>query len=100
MDTGNLMRELELFRLKIAYYFGQLASFIRRVIDDPSVVSRSDLVVLCAAALIVALFLAAGLIRFITEPWKKKAESLLVLLLVLLIAAAAAFFVLRGVPLP
>ena len=51
-------------------------------------------------ALIAALFLIGGLIRFITEPWKKKGESLLGLLLTLLVLAVAAFFVLRRLPLP
>ena len=53
-----------------------------------------------ATALIAALFLIGGLIRFITEPWKKKGESLLGLLLTLLVLAVAAFFVLRRLPLP
>ena len=55
---------------------------------------------MCAAALMVALFVIGALIRFITEPWKKKGESLLTTLLVLLILAVAAFFVLRQIPLP
>ena len=48
----------------------------------------------------VALFLLGGVIRFLTEPWKKKGESLLTTLLVLLVLAVVAFLVLRRVPLP
>ena len=90
---------LKLFWKKLCYCAGQLGAFVRRLIADPTIVSRRDLVVMCAAALVVALFVLAGLIRFLTEPWKKKAESLLILLLALLILAAVAFFVLRAVPL-
>ena len=48
----------------------------------------------------VALFLLGGVIRFLTEPWKKKLQSLLTTLLVLLVLAVIAFLVLRRVPLP
>ena len=41
-----------------------------------------------------------ALIRFITEPWKKKGESLLILLAVVVVLAVIAFFVMRSIPLP
>ena len=100
MSTGIIGQELELFWQKISYYFGQFAVFVRQLIRDPSIVSRTDLVMMCAAALIVALFVIGALIRFITEPWKKKGESLLILLAVLVVLAVIAFFVMRGIPLP
>ncbi len=100
MKTADIMRELTLFWQKLSYYFTQFAIFVRRLIRDPSIVSRRDLVLIFAAALIVALFLIAGLIRFLTEPWKKKLQSLLTLLAVLLVLAVAAFFVMRAFPLP
>lgn len=100
MSTGIIGQELELFWQKISYYFGQFAVFVRQVIEDPSIVSRLDLILMGAAALVVVLFLVAGLIRFFTEPWKKKGRSLLTALLVLLALAIVAFFVLRAIPLP
>ena len=100
MSTGIIGQELELFWQKISYYFGQFAVFVRQLIRDPSIVSRADLVMMCAVALIAVLFVIGALIRFITEPWKKKGKSLLTTLLVLLILAVAAFFLLRLVPLP
>ena len=100
MSTGIIGQELELFWQKISYYFGQFAAFVRQLIRDPSIVSRADLVMMCAVALIVALLVIGALIRFITEPWKKKGESLLILLAVVVVLAVAAFFVMRGIPLP
>ncbi len=100
MDFGSIGQELELFWQKLSYYFGQFEVFVRQLIDDPTIVSTGDLVLMGAIALIVALFVVAGLIRFIAEPWKKKGRSLLTLLLVLLVLAVAAFFALRFVPLP
>ena len=100
MSTGIIGQELELFWQKISYYFGQFAVFVRQLIRDPSIVSRADLVMMCAVALIAVLFVIGALIRFITEPWKKKGESLLILLAVVVVLAVAAFFVMRGIPLP
>ena len=100
MSTGISGQELELFWQKISYYFGRFAVFVRQLIRDPSIVSRTDLVMMCAAALIVALFVIGALIRFITEPWKKKGESLLILLAVVVVLAVIAFFVMRSIPLP
>ncbi len=100
MSTGIIGQELELFWQKISYYFGRFAVFVRQLIRDPSIVSRTDLVMMCAAALIVALFVIGALIRFITEPWKKKGESLLILLAVVVVLAVIAFFVMRSIPLP
>ncbi len=100
MSIDIIRQELELFRQKLAYFFGQFTGFIRQVIEDPSIVSRLDLILMGAAALVVVLFLVAGLIRFFTEPWKKKGRSLLTALLVLLALVIVAFFVLRAIPLP
>ncbi len=100
MSSETIWQELELFRQKIAYFFGQFLLFARQLIRDPSIVPRGDLVLMGATALIVVLFLLGGLIRFFTEPWKKKLQTLLGLLIFLLVLAAAAFFVLRGMPLP
>ena len=60
-------------------------------------VARGDLVMMAATLLIVVLFLLGGLIRFLTEPWKKKWESLVGTLLVL---AVIAFIVLKKVSIP
>ena len=100
MSLQTLEQELELFWQKLCYFGAQFWDFARQVVADPSMVQRSDLVLMCATLLIVALFLVGGVIRFITEPWKKKGESLLGTLLVILALAVIAFFVLRGVPLP
>ena len=100
MSMESIRQELELFWQKLAYYGGILLDYARQLIAEPSLVSRGDLVLIGATALIAALFLIGGLIRFITEPWKKKGESLLGLLLTLLVLAVAAFFVLRRLPLP
>ena len=100
MSTEIILRELELFRRKLAYCFGELAAFVRRLIEDPSAVETSDFVLMGAIALIAALFLLGGLIRFFTEPWKRKLRSLLGLLLTLLVLAALAFAALRNYPLP
>ena len=100
MSSETIWQELELFRQKIAYFFGQFLLFARQLIRDPSIVPRGDLVLMGATALIVVLFLLGGLTRFFTEPWKKKLESLLVTLAVLLTLAVIAFFLLRGVALP
>ena len=93
-------QELELFRQKIVYFFGLFVDFVRQVIAEPSMLKSIDLILICAAALVVVLFLIGGLIRFITEPRKKKGESLLILLAVLVVLAVIAFFVMRGIPLP
>lgn len=100
MKTEGIIRELTLFWQKLSYYFARFADLVRRLIENPSIVSRRDLVLICAAALIAALFLLAGLIRFLTEPWKKKLQSLLTLLVVLLVLAVIAFFAMRAFPLP
>ena len=73
---------------------------LHRAGDAVGTVGRGDLVMMCATLLIVALFLLGGVIRFLTEPWKKKGESLLTTLLALLVLAVVAFLVLRRVPLP
>lgn len=99
MNTEMIRQELQLFWQKLSFFFGQFLEFVRQVAADPSIVERSDLIMMGATALIVGLFLVGGLIRFFTEPWKKKGQSLLRALLVLLILAVAAFFVLRRVPL-
>lgn len=100
MNTESILRELELFRQKLCYFAGQFRDFARQIAADPSSVERGDLVMMCATLLIVALFLLGGVIRFLTEPWKKKLQSLLTTLLVLLVLAVVAFLVLRRVPLP
>ena len=100
MNTESILRELELFRQKLCYFAGQFRDFARQIAADPSSVERGDLVMMCATLLIVALFLLGGVIRFLTEPWKKKLQNLLTLLIFLLVLAVAAFFALRGVPLP
>ena len=98
--TGVISQELSLFWQKLAYFCGQFAAFVRSLIEDPSIVSTGDLILMGATALIVVLFLLGGLIRFFAEPWKRKARSLLTTLLVLLVLTVVAFFVLRAVPLP
>ena len=100
MNTEIILRELELFWQKLCYFAGQFWDFARQIAADPSSVERGDLVMMCATLLIVALFLLGGVIRFLTEPWKKKLQSLLTTLLVLLVLAVIAFLVLRRVPLP
>jgi hypothetical protein len=100
MNTEIIRQELEAFWQKLCYFAGQFWDFARQVAADPSSVGRGDLVMMCATLLIVALFLLGGVIRFLTEPWKKKGESLLTTLLVLLVLAVVAFLVLRRVPLP
>ena len=100
MNTESILRELELFWQKLCYFAGQFRDFSRQIAADPSSVERGDLVMMCATLLIVALFLLGGVIRFLTEPWKKKLQSLLTTLLVLLVLAVVAFLVLRRVPLP
>ena len=98
--TEMIRQELELFWRKLVFFFGQFQDFARQIINDPSSVTRGDLAVMAAILLIVALFLIGGLIRFFTEPWKKKGEILLTTLLVILVLAIIAFFVLRNIPLP
>ena len=100
MSTEVVRQELELFWRKVSYYFGHFVDFVRQLIDDPSIVPRTDLILMGAAALIVVLFVIGGLIRFFTEPWKKKGRSLLVTLAALLVLAVVFFFVMRAVPLP
>ena len=100
MNTESILRELELFWQKLCYFAGQFRDFSRQIAADPSSVERGDLVMMCATLLIVALFLLGGVIRFLTEPGKKKLQSLLTTLLVLLVLAVVAFLVLRRVPLP
>ncbi len=100
MSNQGLWQEIVLCWQKLGYYFGQFLVFVRRLIDDPAIIPMRDLVLIGAIALILALFLVGGVIRFFTEPWKKKLQTLLGLLIFLLVLAAAAFFVLRGMPLP
>ena len=100
MSIELIRQELELFWQKLCYFSRLFWDFARQVIRDPSMVSRGDLVMMGATLLIVALFLLGGLIRFFTEPWKKKGESLLTTLLVLLTLAVVAFFVLKKISLP
>ena len=99
MNTQSLSRELALFWQKLSYLLGQAWSLLRQLTEDPASIPAFDLVIMAAAALVVLLFLVGGLIRFFSEPWKKKLESLLVLLLTLLILAVFLFFLLRGFPL-
>ena len=82
------------------YFAAVLYDLARGVVAEPGSIARGDLVLIGAAALIVALFLLGGLIRFITEPWKKKGEALLTLLVTLLVLAVVLFFALRAVNVP
>ena len=100
MSIEMIRQELELFWQKLCYFSRLFWDFALQVIRDPSTVSQGDLVMMGATLLIVALFLLGGLIRFFTEPWKKKGESLLTTLLVLLALAVIAFFVLKKITLP
>lgn len=98
--TEMIRQELGLFWRKLVFFFGQFQEFVRQIIDDPASVTRWDRAVMAAILLIVVLFVIGGVIRFLTEPWKKKGEILLVTLLVILVLAIIAFFVLRNIPLP
>lgn len=100
MSMEIIRQELSLFWRKLSYFFGQLVGFVRQLIEEPSAVTQIDLILMGAAALVAVLFVIGGLIRFFTEPWKKKGQILLTTLLVLLILAVAAFFVLHNIPLP
>ncbi|MBQ3481548.1 MAG: hypothetical protein IJQ43_08030 [Oscillospiraceae bacterium] len=100
MSAEMIRRELEIFWQKLCYFFGLFLDFARQVVEDPSMVARGDLVMMAATLLIVVLFLLGGLIRFLTEPWKKKWESLVGTLLVLLVLAVIAFIVLKKVSIP
>ena len=46
MSSETIWQELELFRQKIAYFFGQFLLFARQLIRDPSIVPRGDLVLI------------------------------------------------------
>lgn len=100
MIIETIQQEMESFWQKLVFFSGQFWDFARQVFRDPTIVARGDLILMIATLLIVALFLLGGIIRFITEPWKKKGESLLGTFLVLLVLAVIAFIVLRGIPLP
>ena len=100
MTIEMIRQELALFWQKLCYFFGLFSDFARQVVKDPTMVSRGDLIMMGATLLIVVLFFLGGLIRFLTEPWKKKWESLAVTLLVLLVLAVIAFIVLKKVSLP
>ena len=50
MSSETIWQELELFRQKIAYFFGQFLLFARQLIRDPSIVPRGDLVLMGAPA--------------------------------------------------
>ena len=100
MPIEVIRQELALFWQKLCYFFTLFLDFARQVVKDPTMVSRGDLIMMGATLLIVVLFLLGGLIRFLTEPWKKKWDSLVVTLLVLLALAVVAFIVLKKVSLP
>ena len=100
MTIEVIRQELALFWQKLCYFFNLFLDFARQVVKDPTMVSRGDLIMMGATLLIVVLFLLGGLIRFLTEPWKKKWDSLVVTLLVLLALAVVAFIVLKKVSLP
>ena len=100
MTIEIIRQELELFWQKVVFFTGQFADLARQIIQDPARVSRGDLILMIATLLIVALFLIGGVIRFITEPWKKKGQSLIGTVLVILVLTIIAFIVLRKVPLP
>ena len=100
MTIEVIRQELALFWQKLCYFFNLFVDFARQVVKDPTMVSRGDLIMMGATLLIVVLFLLGGLIRFLTEPWKKKWDSLVVTLLVLLALAVVAFIVLKKVSLP
>ena len=100
MTPEIIRQELELFWRKLVYFSEQFLDFARQIIKDPTIVERGDLALMAATLLIVVLFIIGGVIRFLTEPWKKKLQSLLATLLVILVLAVIAFFVMRNVPLP
>ena len=100
MKTELIREQLSNFWLKLQYYFKQAVDFARQLIDDPTIVSRSDLIMIGAAALIVVLLVLGGLIRFFTEPWKRKGQSLLMSLVILLALAFGLFLIVWNLPMP
>ena len=100
MSMEAFVQELLLCWEKLKYLSRLTWDMARGIAADPGSVAKGDLIMMAATLLIVALFLLGGVIRFFTEPWKKKGESLLVLFLILLVLAVILFFVLRAVSVP
>ena len=96
MITEEIVRAWE----KLKYLCALMLDLARGVAADPGSVAKGDLILMGAALLIVALFAIGWLIRFITEPWKKKGEALLTLLVTLLVLAVLLFFAMRAVEVP
>ena len=100
ISTEGILREILLCWEKLKYFAALLYDLLRGAVAEPGSIARGDLILIGAAAVIVALFVLGGLIRFFTEPWKKKGEALLTLLVTLLVLAVLLFFALRAVEVP
>ena len=100
ISTEAIWQEILLCWEKLKYFAAVLYDLARGVVAEPGSIARGDLILMGAAAPIVALFLLGGLIRFITEPWKKKGEALLTMLIFLIVLAVILFFVLRAIEIP
>ncbi len=97
---AKIVQEIVLSWEKLKYLCALMLDLARGIAADPGSVSRGTLIMIGAVLLIVVLFVIGGLIRFFTEPWKKKGEALLTLLVFLLVLAVILFFVLRTVETP
>ena len=100
ISTEAIWQEILLCWEKLKYFASLLYDLARGVVAEPGSIARGDLILMGAAVIIVALFLLGGLIRFFTEPWKKKGEALLTLLVTLLVLAVLLFFAMRAVNVP
>ena len=95
-----ILQEIVLSWEKLKYLCVLMLDLARGVAADPGAVARGDLILIGAVLLIVVLFVIGWLIRFITEPWKKKGEALLAMLALFLALAIILFFVLRTIEVP
>jgi dolichyl-phosphate-mannose--protein O-mannosyl transferase len=100
MTKGTFVEELALSWEKLKYLLGLLMDLLRGVATNPGSVTKGTLIMLGAVLLIVVLIVTACIVRFITEPWKKKGEALLTLLVFLIVLAVILFFVLRAIEVP